>query len=427
MLSSDQICELLQQCETQLNRELTALRGNLRQPEQQSAAVWELLVIHATSHVGAIQYEPLGFGPDIGLVASTGRTIFIEATYLYPRFLEEERRSQAVRKWICREASNRGIPPGKLFVRLDGERTSAGAVRVLPELHKPSEITRSPDLLDFFNRIKAKTDTAQNCRISGYSIHVDYNPLRDDNLVSSSGLAQESPIEVEDHALYLKAKEKESQLRIEGPAILCIGSDTSPALSPSHDPRGPSFEKVVGRIYSFSSISALMVTDIKYEPSIFEPHVRHAKTRMYVNPTAKYRLEPAEVSQLQKITFDHWRYTAPLGNWKERPKREIRPANGSLIWRYTDMGIEIEVPARLVLEALAGKNDLVQAYGFKEDDVIKRALDENWQVVSCAIKEGEIEQGEPPKMVMELANIPPYFSLNKITKKSPKSGDPKVS
>lgn len=420
MLSANQICELLRRCEAQLNRELSSVRGNLRQPAQQSAAVWELLVIDATSRVGPIQYEPLGSGPDIALVAHTGRDLFIEATYLYPRFLEEERRSQAVRKWIYTEASNRGITPAKLFVRLDGERTSAGAVRVLPELHKPSEITKCPDLLDFFKRVQSKTDSPQNCKIRGYSIDIHYHPDQESHLLSSAGLAQESPIEIEDHALFLKAKEKESQLRIEGPAILCIGSDTSPALSHGHDPRGPSLDTVVRHIFNFSSISALMVTNIAYVPSIFGPSMRHAKTEIYVNSMAKYRLEPAEVSHLQEITFNHWKYSAPLANWKERPTREIRPSIGSLVWRYTAMGIEIEVPARLVLEALAGKSNAVQAYGLEQDDVIRRALDENWQLVACTIKEDDIEQGEPQKIVMELANIPPYFSLNK-NKKSQKS------
>lgn len=385
MLFDDQISKLLQRCEVHLDRELTALRGNLRRPEQRSAAVWELLVVDATSRVGPIEYEPLGSGPDIGLVARSGRTLFIEATYLYPRFLEEERRSQAVRRWIYTEASSRGIMPAMLFVRLDGERTSAGAIRMLPHLHRPSEITKSPDLLGLFERIRSKPDVAQSCRISGYSIYIEYQPRRQDHMVSSAGLAQESPIQIEDHALFLKAKEKESQLRIGGPAILCIGTDSSPALSHEHDPRGPSLETVIRRIFNFTSISALMVTNIRNVPLIFGSSARHAKTEVYVNPVARCKLAPAEVAQLQEITFNHWRYTAPLANAKEKARPEFRTVTGSLVWRYTAMGIEIEIPARLVLEALAGKSDAVQAYGLKQDDVIKRALDENWQVISCKI------------------------------------------
>jgi hypothetical protein len=308
--------------------------------------------------------------------------------------------------------------PAKLFVRLDGQRTSAGAVRVLPELHRPSDITKNPALLDFFESIKSSPDSLHTCTVAGYSICIEYHPDWNDQIVRSGGLAQESPTEVEQHALYLKAKEKESQLRVSGPAVLCVGSDTSPVLSPGHDPRGPSLQAVVPRIFGFSSISALMVTKIDNRPSYLAPFERHAKTDIFINRSARYRLEPSEVRQIEKITFNHWKYTAPLDHWRERPSRKVGSAFGTLVWRYTPMGVEIEVPATLVLEALAGKNDAIQAFRLENDDVITRALNEGWQMVSCSIKDGEIEKGEPKKVVITLDNLPPFFSVNR----KPKTG-----
>src|SRR5713226_9757467 len=121
MLLEEQTAELLQRCERILGIELCQTRGNLRTADNRAAAVWELLVIEAVSHIGSIEYEPLpGASPDVRLRIRQGRPIWLEAAYLYPRFWDEERRSNAVVAWLFAEAKRRGIPASKLYLRLDG-------------------------------------------------------------------------------------------------------------------------------------------------------------------------------------------------------------------------------------------------------------------------------------------------------------------
>ena len=73
------------------------------------------------------------------------------------------------------------------------------------------------------------------------------------------------------------------------------------------------------------------------------------------------------------------------------------------------MGIEIEVPAIIIVDALAGKTCLAKEFALKEEDKTMRALSEGWMIKSCNMKEGNIEIGEAPKVVIEL--IPPPLAI----------------
>jgi hypothetical protein len=86
------------------------------------------------------------------------------------------------------------------------------------------------------------------------------------------------------------------------------------------------------------------------------------------------------------------------------------------------MGHIIEIPAHIVIDALAGKTSLKDSYGCDDNDYMFRLFKEGWKVISCSFKEGEKEAGEPSKIVFELVwpdspFWPPKLDSNSETKK----------
>ena len=73
------------------------------------------------------------------------------------------------------------------------------------------------------------------------------------------------------------------------------------------------------------------------------------------------------------------------------------------------MGVKIEVPANIVVDALAGKTTLAEEYKIDEGGPVSRALNEGWVIAECSLKEGNIEAGEAPKVVLKL--MPPPSSV----------------
>jgi hypothetical protein len=59
----------------------------------------------------------------------------------------------------------------------------------------------------------------------------------------------------------------------------------------------------------------------------------------------------------------------------------------------------------IVVDALAGKTSLTEAFSLPQDHEITRALEEGWQVVSCRMIEGDVASGEASKLILEL--VPP--------------------
>ncbi|CUS37202.1 hypothetical protein COMA2_30125 [Candidatus Nitrospira nitrificans] len=58
MLFEEQVVELLRRCEKLVGKELSQIRSDLKSAQTRGAAVWELLVIEASAHMGALQHEP---------------------------------------------------------------------------------------------------------------------------------------------------------------------------------------------------------------------------------------------------------------------------------------------------------------------------------------------------------------------------------
>jgi hypothetical protein len=105
------------------------------------------------------------------------------------------------------------------------------------------------------------------------------------------------------------------------------------------------------------------------------------------------------------MNFNRWKYTYPLQKWESQDAKIPRRVSGSLTWRPGLMSIEVEIPTDIVVDALAGKTSITEAFSLPQDHEITRALMEGWQVMSCRMVEGDVASGEASKLILEL--VPP--------------------
>jgi hypothetical protein len=195
-----------------------------------------------------------------------------------------------------------------------------------------------------------------------------------------------------------------------GPRVICIGSDQSPALSRLRGPGTgmPSVQNAAVAAFSeHPSLSAAIVITIENVlTGLGRPH-RGARGELLINPFA-FTTDPLaaeEVQALSSMNFNRWTYTRPLEKWESTNVNIARRVAGTLTWRPGLMGLEVEIPANIVVDALAGKRSVAEAFGLPENHQVTRALKDGWSVVSVRMIEGHIESGEAPKLVLEL--VPP--------------------
>lgn len=377
MLKEEQTAELLAQCETIAGKELPQIRGNLRNAVTRSAALWELLVMDAASQIGTIEYEPHDEGsPDLRLHFPEGRPIWLEVAFLYPRFWKEERKSEAVTRWVFEEAKRRAIPPWKIQYRTNGDqKNAAGPVRIMPELHERKIFLKDSGISRFFDNICSAPNEEHSFSSNQYSIAFFYIPNATGPYLSGSGLVQEAPRTVKEHAVYRVLKGKARQHSVYGPRIICIGSDQSPVLSSLTGPGQPTVRDAVKAAFCENrSLSAAIVVRIETSFTLYGQFVRKEHSDLFVNPHAKELLIEQEVQALYKLNFNRWRYTYPLPKWDRKNNEAFKRIAGPLTCRFRGAGMEIEVPANILVDALAGKTYLTKEYSLSEDDPIARAL-----------------------------------------------------
>lgn len=415
MLQEEQAADLLNRCEKLLGLELRQLRGNLRNAGTRAAAVWELLVLEAASNIGSIEYEPLlGSSPDIRLFLPNGRSVWIEVAYLYPRFWREERKSSAVISWLYSEARLRGIPLGKIFIRLDGiDDKGAGPIRKLPELHERKKFLNDPEIKSFYDIITSNASDKYACSLSNYTVSILYNPDLQGSYSGSGGLVQEVPKTYRQHAVYRVLKAKARQHVVKGPHVICIGSDQSRVLTISHGPLETSVHEAVRAAFAENrSLSGAILVSIKTTVAIFEQPKKRARAEILINPNAIDKLRPEETTLLNELNFNRWKYHFVQEKWEIPDKVKLRRVTGTLKWG-AGMTFKVEIPANIVVDALAGKTSLATAYGMNEDKPtdkgLLRVFKEGWVVKSCSLKEGNIEIGEAPKILFEF--VPPPLAV----------------
>jgi hypothetical protein len=420
MLIEEQVHGLLLRCERLLGTELRRIRGDLRNADNRAAAIWELIVLDAAMTISPIEYEPLqGSSPDICLNLPYGRSIWIEVTYIYPRFWQEERQTTEVRRWLFSEIKRRGIPTGKILIYLYGEQTKAGRVPKLPKSNEKKKFLSHPELEKLYDRISSYPSESYNCYLTPYTISLSYQPEAKPPLSSFGGPIHESPTNVKEHAVYRKLKEKAKQFHVQEPLVICLGSDQSPALSEVSG-RAHIHRAVQAAFLEHHSLSAVIIVSIALRPVILGELSRKAHVEILINPYARYPLKAEEIQSLRKIDFNRWRYTYPIEKNESDTIKRDRRVTGHLTWRPKAMGIEIEIPSNIVIDALAGKKSLTEAYRLPKNHQISRILNDGWVIESCSLKEGNLEAGEATKIVLEL--VPPSIALFK-QKKSKSDND----
>ncbi|MCG9893038.1 MAG: hypothetical protein MH252_18445 [Thermosynechococcaceae cyanobacterium MS004] len=224
---------------------------------------------------------------------------------------------------------------------------------------------------------------------------------------SGGGLVQEVPKIVKEHAVYRVLKQKARQHRkVQGPILVCIGSDQSPVLS---DYSGrPTFRDAVDSAFGeTTSLSGAIILKIEDSQNIFKSGVnRKASGELFPNPRANEKLTESDLDQLTKMNFNRWKYFFSLEKYEQKECHRIRTLSGNL--KYGALGdnrIRLEIPSNVLIECLIGKTDLEKESSIFEDldldpgdDFIKNG----WIVKSCSWQEGDIVAGEAPKVILEL-------------------------
>lgn len=408
MLIEEQVSELLSKCERLLGKKLPKIRGDLWKVENRAAAIWELLVLEAAANVCPIEYEPLeGSSPDIRLHLPYGRPIWIEVTYLYPRFWKQERRSSDVRRLLFADIRRKGIPYSKILIRLYSEQTKAGRLPKLPTHSEEKDFLNHPNLKRFYDHISSNPNDDFGCDLSPYTILVSYHSGAKAPHAGYGSLVLESATIFSEHAVYRKLREKAKQFHIREPLVICLGSDQSPALSEVSG-RAHIHNAVREAFAKHQSLSAVFVISIALKAAIFEVLSRKAHADLIINPYARFPLRDEEIYLLRTIDFNRWKFTNPIEKIESNIERG-RYATGPLRMREKGMGIELEIPVNIVIDALAGKKSLPDAYRLPKNHQISRVLNDGWVIESCSLKEGNLEDGETSKIVLEL--VPPPFAL----------------
>ena len=232
MLRESQAAALLAKCEAIAGRRLDAVRGNLRKAKSRSAAVWELIVFEALAQLGVLEPEHQGGGPDARLALPSGRHVWVETTYLYPRFLKHERLSELIVDWLRDFAKRRFGESVQVGVDYFKHHSStAGPVLKLPEEHERASFLKHPHIAALFDAFDANPSSPHVATLQDYSMRITIAPKGAKVFISNGGRpVLEAPWKVDQHAVFRKLSEKRRQHSVDGPRLIVIGSDTSPVI-----------------------------------------------------------------------------------------------------------------------------------------------------------------------------------------------------
>ena len=203
---------------------------------------------------------------------------------------------------------------------------------------------------------------------------------------------------LERHAVFRKLRSKRQQHKVDGPRLVCIGGDKSPALSPlvarttvSHrDAAFAAFRKT-------GALAGALVVRIARE---------RAEAIACVNGRARSPLTEAEWNHLLRLDFNRWRlFSRSLEDQERIPASRLKQATGTVSARlpYRGGNMTLRVPGPLLLEALTQDKSLARIYGSGHDDPIPKLLSRGWRVVGCAFIAGSVEEGNPSTVEIELA------------------------
>jgi hypothetical protein len=371
-----------------------------------------MIVFEASSQLGYVEYEDPSGGPDLKLHFSESRFAWIEIAYQNPRFEDEERRSNAVREWVNRERQRIGFS-GSIRCDFFGELGNpAGPVRTLPRLHEKKVFLRDPEVFAFFSRLNDPLPSIYQVTLKRWSVTLTANPDPSQFLISG-GMVQESPRMVQEHAVYRKLAKKRNQHKVEGPRVICIGSDTSRAVGLNQSHRMINLESVISSaVQPGESISAVIVVDIAVSQAAFGVSVRKATAQLYPMDAklTRYPFSNEELDVLSSLDFNRWKYSYALNRHVEEvPAYMLRTSNMLSIAPKSDGSIKLRIPGPELLDALSGRQSLVHAHAAPDnppDQYLTDLLGSDWRIVNCQYVQGDLQKGLSE--LIELTLAPPH-------------------
>lgn len=353
-----------------------------------------MIALEACAQLGRVEYEDPDGGPDLRLWLSQDRFVWIEVSYLHPRFEDQERRSREVANWVQGEGSALGFKGSIRCEFLGDLDNQSGPIRDLPLLHEKSLFFRDPKVSEFFSRLQSPIEESFSVVLSSWPIRLIASPDASPFSISS-GLLVEAPRNLQEHAAYRKLLKKVKQHKVDAPRVLCIGSDTSHAL------REESPAVLIGRkraveaaLHSRSSISAVITVEIT-GVHVTTGEWRHtAKIHLYPagENSTRFPLKQQELYSLRTLDFNRWRYAHALARHiAEVPAYMRRIENRSSVESLDDGSVKLRVPGPELQEALAGRQSLVHDDPYGE--YLSYLLGNGWRIADCRLIEGDVAKG----------------------------------
>ncbi|MBT9524817.1 MAG: hypothetical protein IV105_06125 [Rhizobacter sp.] len=369
MLYEEQAAELLKRCEALAGRRLVQVRGNLQRASTRAEAVWELLVLEAASHLGKVECEGPAGGPDIRLLMPSGRWLAIEVTYLHPRFEEDEVQCNAVVRWIAEKERLFERPRIALSCSFDGGRHEASGTRLtLPEEHEKRKFLESPELVQFLSNVRERPTERHSVKLAHYTVQITSRPrlTEGDIFSTSSRPALDSPGHVREHAAFRALRAKIAQHAVDGPYIVCIGSDVSRVIPSREQPfGGPRVrDAVAAATRQTERLSAALIVPIETKTQLLQTGVeRHAKPMLYPITECRHPLTESEVRVLGSLNLNHWKYTFPLARREPAQRHRQTKLSRNVQLSFTNRGtMKMTVPASILVDALAGRTNLLEEF-----------------------------------------------------------------
>src|SRR3989338_3377139 len=408
MLTEDQVRLLLNVCEKATGQRLASVRGKLRGQERLQA-IWELLVLEASLGLGEAKYEETTTDgtPDIYIRRTPGRNFLIEAAFLRGRFTENDKKADRFLQALYREARCWTIRPQQLHCRFDGKPTEQGMARQLPEEHRIAAVMRSSKLRRFFEQIRKNRDTEALCDLHPeYTVRIHYLPKATGPYVVSSGVVEEAPRSLKEHAIY-RTLSKKRRPDLNEPYIICLGGDGNGVLGTFQAPNTLRREEVVRAFFTkHASVSAVILVAFETPLAYPVPSVRRATPTLFINPNARLSLSADEQRHLRSFNFNQWVYqTWSLRN--DNPQLWQTRGGPMTLKQSEKSGVVIELPRQVLLELLAGKIRSLEA-SYNENPFL-RMLQEDRPIINVTLTEADIRSNRPANVAIEFG--PPFESI----------------
>ncbi len=410
MLKDDQVIELLKYCEELLGYSLKQIRGNLKNLEHRSAAIFELIVIDQLSRIGIVEYESKeGQSPDIKLIFDNGAYIWIEIAFLYPRYWKNEQRRIEFDHAVSNEAKRRKISPEKIQISFFHTQDTKGKPKQsIPELHQIKKAISSGTIKDFFDEVVKNPDSFFLKSSDDYNFTIQYNPDKKDCFKITSSTVMESTDNIKENNLYRVLKSKCQQHKIKDePRLILVGTDKSSAIPSKDSPERLNEQNVINKIFTDNtSISGILL--VRIEPDQIKPDNDKTHILIYKNSIARNPLENHIIESLREIDFKGWKYTSPIDKFKTNLTKKTNQTNktsSSFKTRFDEHGPIIELAENILIDIIAGKTSLRDEFPILKSPNMKfEPLKFASSLREVSFIEADLRQGKPRIVVLKFTD-----------------------